>query len=59
MSGGNLRKCKLTVALFLIYDKIDDVAEIGVVNHLFYEKKQEDSRGGQEGKQEPQYGPVL
>ena len=24
---------------------MDDVAEIGVANHLFYEKKQEDSRG--------------
>lgn len=26
---------------------MDDVAEIGVANHLFYEKKQEDSRGRQ------------
>lgn len=25
--------------------EMDDVAEIGVANHLFYEKKQEDSRG--------------
>ena len=24
---------------------MDDVAEIGVANHLFYEKKQENSRG--------------
>jgi (p)ppGpp synthase/HD superfamily hydrolase len=24
---------------------MDDIAEIGVANHLFYEKKQETSRG--------------
>ena len=27
--------------------EMDDIAEIGVANHLFYEKKQEDSRGRQ------------
>ena len=27
--------------------EMDDVAEIGVANHLFYEKRQEDSRGRQ------------
>lgn len=37
---------------------MDDVAETGVANQLVYEKKQEDSRGRQEAKQESQYSPV-